>query len=169
MTSRYRTLEELLDMIPEVAGKFRHLTELNLFTQARGSSHNHQAWKGGYLDHVVETMNIACWLYETSPRTLPFTLDSALIVLFLHDIEKPFKEVIGGWKTKEDRRTFRETVIQQNQIPLTDNQKNALEYVEGEHDYSNTERKMGPLAAFCHTCDILSARLWFDRGMERHW
>jgi hypothetical protein len=44
---------------------------------------------------------------------------------------------------------------------------NAIFYAEGEKDsYSPSERKMGPLAAFVHLCDITSARLWFDRPRE---
>jgi predicted RNA-binding Zn-ribbon protein involved in translation (DUF1610 family) len=36
-----------------------------------------------------------------------------------------------------------------------------MRYVEGEFDdYSNQQRAMWPLAAFCHSCDVLSARLW---------
>lgn len=164
----YRTLNTLLGLIPEVAGKLKSFTESPLCKEAVGSSHNHQAWEGGYLDHVTEALNLACWLYETSPRPLPFKLEDALVVMFLHDIEKPFKGQCK-WPTKEDRREFRNTFIQQNQIALTDVQKNALEYVEGEHDYSNTERKMNELAAFCHCCDILSARVWYSKGKEHAW
>ncbi|MCA9623710.1 MAG: hypothetical protein KC731_32030 [Myxococcales bacterium] len=29
----------------------------------------------------------------------------------------------------------------------------------------NQRRMMGPLAAFCHMCDVASARLWFDHPM----
>ncbi len=65
-------------------------------SSAPGSSRNHQAWEGGYADHVRETMNIACQLYRlfNELRGLPFLLADALTVMFLHDIEKPFKE--GG-------------------------------------------------------------------------
>jgi hypothetical protein len=58
---------------------------------APGSSNNHQAWPGGYLDHVIETLNIARWLYQTCPREFPFNLSAALEVMFLHDLEKPWK------------------------------------------------------------------------------
>jgi hypothetical protein len=158
----YLDIESLLHLVPEAA-KMKHLLDWADVKKAKGSNHNHQTWEGGYLDHVVETMNIAVWLYRTSPRKLPFTLADALLVLFLHDLEKPFKNT-ATWKNKEDRRAFRDKLIQQNQIALTDLQKNALEYVEGEHDYSNTERKMKELAAFCHCCDIFSARLWHGEG-----
>jgi len=167
-TPLYRNLNELLDRMPEVSGKLQEFLESEICKDAAGSSHNHQAWKGGYLDHIVETMNIACWLYETSPRPFPFSLEDALVVMFLHDIEKPFKG-ISVWPTKEARRLFRDTFIQQSQIALTDEQSNAICYVEGEHDYSSTERKMGTLAAFCHCCDIFSARLWHNKGKERRW
>ena len=166
----YQNLNEMLNRIPEVAGKLQQLIESELFRNAAGSSHNHQAWEGGYLNHITETMNIACWLYETCPRKLPFTLEDALVVLFLHDIEKPFKgsDVELG-STKEERRNFRDAFIQKNQIVLTQEQSNALRYVEGEDDYSGNERKMGALAAFCHCCDILSARLWWFHGEEEKW
>ena len=42
-------------------------------------------------------------------------------------------------------------------------QWDALKYVEGEMgDYSARRRVMNPLAAFCHLCDVASARIWFD-------
>jgi hypothetical protein len=69
-----------------------------LFESARGSSHNHQAWSGGYVDHVTEVMNVAVVLYDAlnTKRPLPFTLSDALLVLFLHDIEKPWVRLAGG-------------------------------------------------------------------------
>lgn len=167
----YLTLNKLFNLIPlEVTAKLWPFAESDLCKDAAGSSCNHQTWKGGYLDHVTETMNIACWLYETSPRKLPFKLEDALVVLFLHDVEKPFKTENMCWPSKEARREFRDIFIQKHQVSLTDEQQNALRYVEGEYDdYSNTERKMGALAAFCHCCDILSARLWYDKGEDKTW
>ena len=184
-----------------------------LFAKAAGSSSNHQAWEGGYLDHVAETMNIARWLYGCSPRNFPFRLSDALVVMFLHDIEKPFKDTArrkrqvwccrecglrdcddpavaehqaldnwaneGGappddvWQpwTKEDRRLFREGLIDRYGVRLTPEQQNALRYVEGvpDKEYTPGERTMGELAGFCHCCDVLSARTWHDRGRERTW
>lgn len=174
----YLDFEELVCLMPPWPWSFedqfgnRYLWYLNLsnFMTAKGSGHNHQAWEGGYLDHVRETMNIAVRLYYSmdNERQFPFPLSDALLVIFLHDIEKPYKESFA-LDTKDKKREFRDYFIRENRITLTEEQANALKYIEGEHDYSNTERKMGPLAAFCHMCDVLSARVWFDKGRERKW
>lgn len=160
-----------------------------LFETVQGSTHNHQTWPGGYVDHVTEVLNVATVLYPAlaSCRPLPFTLSDALLVLFLHDVEKPWKyepdpdggiREIAALRDKTAQKAFRETKLAEYGIVLTDDQRNALTYVEGEHeDYSNRRRVMGPLAAFCHLCDVTSARIWFDRpaevddpwhGVERH-
>ncbi len=166
---KYKTLDAFYKSVPQ-ASKVKHLMDLEAVKKAKGSNHNHQTWEGGYIDHVLETMNIAVWLYKSSPRLLPFTLEDALLVLFIHDLEKPFKEEYGHlWSSKEDRRAFRKTLILQNQLRLSSAQWNALDYVEGEHDYSNKERRMGEMAAFCHACDILSARLWHSEGSQHSW
>lgn len=141
---------------------------------AWGSSHNHQAWPGGYLDHVAEVMNLAIVLHKAmnDQRPLPFSLSDALLVLFLHDIEKPWRfsygpdgerESVPDMQTKEQRQAFRERFLTENGIKLNKEQMNALTYVEGEHkDYTNKRRVMNELAAFCHMCDVASARLWHD-------
>jgi hypothetical protein len=142
-----------------------------LFSFAPGSSHNHQAWEGGYLEHIVETMNIACVLYSTMNklRPLPFSLASALLVLFLHDLEKPWKykkddKGFSRTVTKNERRLFREELMSDYGIILTEEETNGMRYVEGElEDYSSKHRVMGPLAGFCHLCDVTSARIWFDQ------
>ena len=66
---------------------------VDLFHHASGSSHNHQAWPGGYADHITECLRINRSLYATLNRwrPLPFTEHSAAICLFFHDIEKPFR------------------------------------------------------------------------------
>lgn len=166
---KYTTLDEFYHMVPEAA-KLKHIMDMDDTKTAMGSSHNHQAWVGGYTDHVLETLNIGIWLYVSSPRPMPFPLEDALLVLFLHDIEKPFKNT-QTWRDKQERRDFRTMLIQQNQIRLTEEQQNALRYVEGvpDSEYSNKERVMGAMAAFCHMCDIASARLWHDKGATHAW
>ena len=92
----YALVEALVDRIdnPNGAACRRILAEhRELFATVQGSTHNHQAWRGGYLDHVSEVMNIAVLLYEqlAAKRPLPFSLSDLLLVVFLHDIEKPWK------------------------------------------------------------------------------
>lgn len=142
---------------------------LDLFSNAWGSSHNHQARPGGYLDHIRDVMLIGCALHDSlsNLRPLMFTKRDALPVLYLHDIEKPwrFNRVTGeknpGLVTKAQREEFRLDKLAQYKIVLTPEQQNALKYVEGEgDDYTPGRRVMNELAAFCHLCDVTSARIW---------
>lgn len=108
----------------------------------------------------------------SSLRKLPFSKSDVVIVIFSHDLEKPWKyekkidgsfEHKSSFKAKNSHQDFRIKKLKEYKIVLTQSQKNAVQYIEGEkNDYTNKKRVMGPLAAFCHTCDIISARLWFD-------
>jgi hypothetical protein len=145
-----------------------------LFATAQGSTHNHQAWRGGYIDHVTEVMNIASVLYDqfASLRPLPFSRSDILLVMFLHDIEKPWKYELGDdghlhhkaeLQGKETHQQFRMAMLTKYGLIFTAEHENGLRYAEGElADYSNKQRRMGPLAAMAHMCDVASARLWFD-------
>lgn len=180
--NQYLTLNELLARIDEPYQKVckRILNEdAELMLSARGSTHNHQAWTGGYLDHVREIMNVAVAFYETLNvrRPLPFTLSDALFVLFVHDLEKPwaFEEVDGVWKrtklfqSKDDAHNFRINKITKYGLNLPDYLERAIFFVEGEiKHYSSTQRAMSPLAAFCHLCDVTSARIWYDYPVEQN-
>ncbi len=136
--------------------------------KAPGSLSKHQAWKGGYVDHLEETMNFAIWLYNlmNERRTLPFSISDCLLVLFFHDIEKPFKydpSKLIFLNTENEKWEFLKKMIKKYNIELSGDHWNALRYIHGEgHDYSQTERIQGPLAAFVHMCDTASARIWFD-------
>ena len=179
MPSPYLSFEQLLKRVDEpYRSAFRHLLAEfgELFRSARGSSHNHQAWPGGYADHVRETMNIAAVLYEAlSPlRPVPFSLSDALVVMFVHDLEKPWAYEPGpeGWRRreglKENAHAFRLARLADTGLTLTDELERAVAFVEGEGGkYSNSTRGMSPLAAFCHMCDVASARLWYDHPLER--
>jgi hypothetical protein len=147
-----------------------------LFRSARGSSHNHQAWTGGYADHIREVMNIAVVLYEAlgQLRPLPFSLSDALVVLFIHDLEKPwaYEKVEGAWRRragfKEKAHEFRMGKLAEARVTPSAELERAVLFVEGEGShYSNRTRGMSPLAAFCHMCDVASARLWHDYPLER--
>jgi hypothetical protein len=177
MEPGYKTIEELLEMVDEPnRSACRSILKDNrkLFQTVRGSTDNHQAWLGGYFDHVQEIMNIVVVLFHRldSIRSLPFSLSDVLLVVFLHDIEKPWKyqmredgqlEFVPTLRKKDDQHTFRAKKLLEYGIVLTPEQQNGMRYVEGEfEDYTNRRRVMGPLAALCHAADIISARIWFD-------
>lgn len=174
----YLPVEHLLALVDEPARAIcaRLLADNRaLFEQAPGSRHNHQAWPGGYLDHVVDCLNYARHLYAFDAalgRPMPFSLSDALLVLFLHDLEKPWRIVQRadgslangqGFESKAEFRIFREQQLLAYGLVLTPAQHNALSYVEGEgNDYSSQRRVMNELAAFCHKVDVWSARQCHD-------
>lgn len=176
MAPRYLSLSELLLRVDEPyrSGCQRLLSSQGArFQSARGSTHNHQAWSGGYLDHLREAMNAAVVLHGTLDglRPLPFSLSDALLVLFVHDLEKPwsYTEVGGHWQrtrsfqSKEDAHAFRLKKLREHGIDLPADLERAVFFVEGEiHHYDPRRRTMSPLAAFCHLCDVTSARIWYD-------
>ncbi len=180
---RYYTVEEMLCFVDNPTGKIcqKVLTEnLELFQKVQGSLHNHQAWPGGYLHHIQEVMNIAILWYgpTESARPLPFSLSDVLLVLFFHDIEKPWKYEIGpdgqlqevvSLRKKSAQHEFRAKKLAEYGIVLTEKQANAMKYVEGEgDDYTNRRRVSTPLAAFCHLADSWSARGWFNYPQEEN-
>src|SRR5918999_364595 len=166
----YLTFDQLLQRMDEpYRSAFRRLLAEygELFKSGRGSSHNHQAWAGGYADHVREVMNTAVVLYGALAqlRPLPFSLSDALVVLFVHDLEKPwaYEEAGGAWRRreglKENAHTFRLAKMAEVGITLPEELERAVCFVEGEGShYSNRARAMSPLAALCHMSDVASAR-----------
>lgn len=137
------------------------------FETVRGSTHNHQAWEGGYVEHVTECCNYAYYLYDFDAgfgRPLPFSKSDAILIMFLHDLEKPWRiESMPdgtarnrlGLDTKKAFKEFRERKLADYGIALSPSQLNALTYVEGEMgDYSSERRVMNELAAFCHKVDV---------------
>lgn len=136
-------------------------------TAAKGSSANHQAWPGGYCDHIAEVLRIARSLYATlsAIRPLPFKRASAEIVLYFHDIEKIWKYTTGLPAGFDKKAYLLEALPREWGIRFTEEEQNALEYVHGEgSDHRGDKRVMNELAAFVHACDVLSARLWHSDG-----
>ena len=177
-TPQYFSIEALINFIDEPyrTSCLKILTEnRKLFETIQGSTHNHQAWHGGYIDHITDGMNYAFYLYDFDAsfgRPLPFSKSDVLLIFYLHDLEKPWRiEVMEngtvrnrpGLDTKEAFKTFREKKLEEYGIILTPAQLNGLTYVEGElKDYSSTHRVMNELAAFCHKVDTWSARAWYN-------
>ena len=173
----YLPIEALLALIdePNRSAAQRILADNRaLFERARGSTHNHQTWDGGYIDHVTDGMNYARHLYALTAalgRPLPFTVSDALLIFYLHDLEKPRRILVQesgqainrpGLDTKQAFKAFREEKLTEYGLVLTPAQHNGLTYVEGEGpDYKSTERVMNELAAFCHMVDVWSARIGY--------
>ena len=164
-TEQTTQLENLIGFLPHAYrdGSHRMIEENRaLFLAAPGSSHNHQAWPGGYVGHISECIRIARTLYPAlqTIRAVPFALDDACMGLFVHDLEKPWK--YGGTPVI-DAHTFRLAKLAEYRMTLTPDIENAVRYTHGEgHDYRNDRRVQTPLAAFVHSCDTISARIWFD-------
>lgn len=111
------------------------------------------------------------WLAEnfyremSAARPLLFSLGDAVLVLYLHDLEKPWKylDPFARFADEDEEHGFVNEVCARYGIELSDDHRNALCYIHGEGEaYSQAERRQGPLAAFCHACDVLSARVWHD-------
>lgn len=170
---KYYNLEQLINMIPfpnNQACWDIYLSNKELFDTAKGSKIKHQAWRGGYIDHVADIMNIAIVYYRALNRCrpLPFALPDALLALFLHDLEKPWvyaknTDERAVFESNEDRHEFVEDLIKKYKFCLTQEHRNAIRYAHGEgDDYHPTKRIQSPLAAFVHHCDNTSARIWFN-------
>lgn len=139
-----------------------------------GSAAKHQAWEGGYLSHIEETMNIAKILHESlsACRPVDCSLSGALFCAFLHDFDKVQRYKIQNGKVVRSGRyssdLVRKTVAMVQDkygYTMTDEQVNALIYAHGEGaDYHPTDRVMLPLATIVHCADVISARVWFNNG-----
>lgn len=128
---------------------------------AKGSSHNHQVWVGGYYDHLLQCLILAQDLYKSlSPKgALDFSFSSVVYVLYFHDIEKIFKY---GSKPEEINKDewYTEILPKNYNIHFSDQEFNALKYIHGEgSDYKKDERVSGSLAGFCHAIDVISSRV----------
>ncbi len=151
------------------------------FPEAPGSSRNHQSYSGGYYKHINDILNYAKKMYKELAKMgkLEFSLSDAILVLFLHDIEKPIKyhpvyvktgvvdengvveEEVIEYETDSDS-DIRASLIGKFGILLNEEHIKALKYIHGEgQDYSKDKRVMSPLCAFCHCCDVISARIFY--------
>lgn len=152
---------------------------MEIFYSAPGGLYKHQNWKGGYRDHLVETMMIAKLLYQklSQYRPLPFTLAESLYLVFFHDLEKMFNLIISkkGKPIKANAlikglTSFDKTMrlLKKYQLKLSTRHLNALRYCHGENeDYHPTKKIMNPLAAFVHCCDTISARIWYQHPKRK--
>jgi hypothetical protein len=170
-------MEYFLDQMPsevrdQCTGLFND--KKDLFAKEKGSKRNHQAWGGGYGDHIVECLNIVTYLYAhlSAVRTLPFLLEEALFVMYVHDLEKLYPDQVDNYEqntgctSKKAKKIVRESLYAQfgfsDYLERNDHIRIALDTVEGENDlYSPNRRIMNELGALCHCADTLSSRVWY--------
>lgn len=132
---------------------------IHFFNEAKGSASKHQAWVGGYRNHLQQCLNIAEHLYELD---FSFNFDSVILVLYFHDIEKMFKySSLDVYLNKDVYLT--ETLFKIDGIRFSEEEMNALTYIHGEGEDYCANRVMNELAAFCNSCDIISARCYHSK------
>ncbi len=142
------------------------------FPDAKWSSNNKHQWRDGwYYDHIADSLKFGKIMYDglDTYRKLPFTFNDVIVVIALHDLEKPFKYTSYNqeydYLLALDNHGIRDKVMEEYSITLSPVQQNGLDYIHGEWDhYSKTERIQWPLAAFCHSIDTISARIYFNDG-----
>lgn len=136
----------------------------NIFMRAPGSKVKHQTWEGGYVQHLCQCMALAEFLYEPIKNIggVDFSLSDAVLILILHDLEKPFKYVEGKvFNNDTEKKEFIASQIKLFNISLNEKHLNALKYIHGEgDDYSPNINIQWSLSAYVHVCDVTSARIW---------
>jgi hypothetical protein len=92
-----------------------------------GSKSKHQAWPGGYVDHLAEVFRMAEVMYDSLSQLhpLPFSRDSAVIVLYFHDLEKIWKYTRGLPDTFDKTKFLFETLAKDYGITFTPEEVNA--------------------------------------------
>lgn len=162
---------------------------------AKGSGANHQNWEGGLHDHLHHCFVLATDLFGLfhkrigfgpyqgqdingvyDPRPIPFSLESAIVVLYFHDIEKIFKYGRNAYPESylSNDLWYYDYLPNKYGISFDEQELNALKYAHGEGDDHRKDRRVAsPLAGFVHSIDNLSARvLWqiknFDYGFNKN-
>ena len=163
-----KKIEEYFELVyPDRRSKLiaYHNQFISSFNIAKGSESKHQAWEGGYRIHLEQCLTITKHLYELN---FGFTFDSVILVLYFHDIEKMFK--YGTLRhIISDKSKYYEG-LKYFKIIFSEEELNALKYIHGEGDDYCNERKMNELAAFCHSCDIISARCYHSiKNIEKRY
>lgn len=175
---KYYSYDELIDMIDEpnrTAAKAYYSKYQHIIDIAKGSTHKHQAWSGGFKDHIEDICNLAIsqWDMMNARRPLMFSKSDAILVLMRHDDEKPFKYAGDSLEKAElaqysDYKDFILAKSAEFGFVFSEEHLNALKYIHGEgEDYRNDVRIQSPLAAFVHCCDTMSARIWYNEPKTR--
>jgi len=174
----YRDLHEIVDLV----GQPNRESVINAYVQnaeriaaTPGARKKHQAWPGGYLDHVVYATNYALALHNLH-QSIGFKPDhheeDIALVMLIHDFGKVARYQREGEgygyveNPDEAEHTFFDKAMHDFKFQLTDNQLNALEFIHGEGaKYTPKGRLMLPLATVCHEADTWQARYCPDNPL----
>jgi len=159
------SFDDLLHLIDDerLPGVLRFHEEFRpLIEVSAGSAKKHQAWPGGYKDHIHQCFRLAFSLYERFKPHWNFSLGSALLVLYFHDLEKIWKYTVGLPENFDKSFWYNDVLPNKYGIVFSSEELNALKYVHGEGDDYSDERVMNELATLCHCADTLSARVFYD-------
>ncbi len=155
-----------------------HKYLLNNYSDSKGSSCNHQAWFGWYMQHIKDILNLSEIIYDSTKNyhQNKFDVEDSYLTLFLHDIEKPilYTQNVTGETLHFDKRLeeaskedviaeIREYFLESFDIILNDDINHALKYIHWEwDDFSQKEKISSPLGSHCHIVDTFSARISYD-------
>jgi hypothetical protein len=167
--TKLKSVEDYLIQVPGDRGtilrRWHKVCYLDRFDEAKASSYNHQAWAGGYRDHLTHMLNFAeSFFVSMADQNVPKPdWESVVLAIYFHDVEKMFKYARDGVLpgTKEEILT---QILPRFGLTLTEEELHAIRYAHGEgDDYCKDQRVMSPLGAIVHAADILSARWLFDQ------
>jgi hypothetical protein len=169
MPDEYLFLDEYLLLVDDErqAGlqKF-HAEFLPLIEASAGSAKKHQAWPGGYKDHILACLHIAWGIYMRHRPHWNFSFGSVVLVLYFHDLEKIWKYSIGLPENFDKADWYNNVLPNKYGVAFNSDELNALKYVHGEGEDYSEERVMNELAALCHAADVLSARAFHSLREE---
>lgn len=131
---------------------------------APGALESHQAWPGGFLDHILDMITIGETIYKTQ-EDLPFTFGDLVLVILLHDIEKPFRYVEPAMPFEgATNQEIYDFLGKTYHFVLDEMHLNALKYAHGENEhYIPHKRVMKELGGYLHACDVISARSHYNK------
>jgi len=179
-------MREIKEMLSEIANEpirrkmlVMHDEYQPQFDFFPASTRYHHSKKGDLGRHIKEVMNITLELYEAHPTWYDCTKDDAIIIGFIHDLEK-----IDGYTVAEDWQVRKGQMFQYSKRPyvnmtarvvrmcakwgvlLSDEVMNAITFAHGAWsvDLSSpyayvSSRDILPLGILIHTADMLSSQL----------
>jgi hypothetical protein len=142
-----------------------------ILQDAPGSRSSSFSWRGGYLSHIKDTIEIAKRHHPVLPESSGIDLEEALIVLYFHDIERPVLyarsrglQIPDGVNETDlgvnsmGRISFYSEVLPSLGIELNKREFYALKFFHEFVGVRAADQSGEQLAGFCRMCDVYSHR-----------